>query len=443
MLTGRYPSATRVRTNHNTADATFARDLFQVFQGQGYRTALCGKNHSYLARADTDYWYETGHLRAEDDDVSAETQAFAEFLASTHFHMARDATPFPVEVQFPCRIVNRALEWIREGDRDRPFLLWMSFGEPHNPYQVPEPYYSLFPPADLPPNLADASALDSKGFKYRWCRDRFVEAFPGFEDDLPRARANYLGMLRLIDDQVRRFVQGLDAAGLREETLLIYLADHGDFVGEYGLVRKGPDLPEALTRIPLVVQGPGIRRQCGPSTAHVSIADIMPTLCEALGVPLPGGVQGKSLWPLLTGQAVPPDEFASAYAEHGFGGLYYGRREALEPADDGMQASPDGVRWGGYDCLNSWTQSGQMRMVRRGDWKLVYDMQGRGQLYNVAQDPSETVDRYADRELAPLRQALLEELLSWLLRVQDPLPLPRRRYVIKTDPRNYWTPHRS
>jgi arylsulfatase A-like enzyme len=443
MLTGRYPSATRVRTNHNAEDATFVEDLFGLLRRKGYLTGLCGKNHSYLKRGDTDYWYEASHLHAEDENDSDLYRGFKAFMEGTHFHMAREATPLPLEAQFPYRIVSHAEGWIRSiAEAGRPFALWLSFPEPHNPYQAPEPYYSLFPPETLPQTVADEAALEAKGFAYRWCRHRFEEAFPGFRDDLPRARANYLGMLRLLDDQIARFVAFLRAEGLYENTLLVFLSDHGDFVGEYGLARKGPDLPEALTRIPLIVAGPGIpsRRQAHP--AHVSIADVMPTLCEAVGAELPPGVQGRSLWPLLTGRTYPVEEFASIYVEHGFGGLYYGADEALGPADDGFTISPDGVHWGGYDCLNSWTQCGQVRMLRRGEWKLIFDMQGQGQLYNLSNDPAECRNLYDDPAYLAKRHELLEDLMAWTLRTQDPLPLPRRRYVLKTDPRNYWSPYR-
>ena len=67
--------------------------------------------------------------------------------------------------------------------------------------------------------------------------------------------------------------------------------------------------------------GPGIMACEGDHDAHVSIVDIMPTLCHALGMDLPNGVQGRSLWPLLTGEEYPEEEFVSAYAEHGYGGL--------------------------------------------------------------------------------------------------------------------------
>jgi len=436
MLTGRYPSATRVRTNHNIQDAFYSRDLFDVFRELGYATAMIGKNHSHLISAKTDLWYECGHLGIGDPDRTETEKSFDAFLEETHFHMWPEPTPFPLECQLPYRLVSRAQRWVDSAE-DKPFLMWLSFPEPHNPYQVPEPYYSMFDPDQLPEPETGAEAMELKGFSLEWCRESFVKAFPDYERSIPRARSNYMGMLRLIDDQIRRFVDHLSNRGLMENTVLVVLSDHGDFVGEYGLLRKGPELPELLTRIPMVLAGPGIAPGSEPRHDQVSIVDIMPTLCEAIGAPLPDGVQGRSLWPMLTGQDYPADEFASAYVEHGFGGLHYTGKEDLDPALDGLIESTDG-RWGAFDCLNSWTQSGQMRAVRRGDWKLTFDMQGHGRLYNLREDPRELVDLYADPDLADVRQELLEEMLTWRLRVEDPLPLPRRRYVMKRHPRGYW-----
>ena len=118
----------------------------------------------------------------------------------------------------------------------------------------------------------------------------------------PERGQTYFGMLRLIDDQVKRFVEFLEARQLRDDTIIVFVADHGDFVGEYGMVRKGPELPECLARIPMFWTGPGITASAEPHDAHVSLIDVMSTLCEAIGVPLPDGVQGRSLWPLLTGR---------------------------------------------------------------------------------------------------------------------------------------------
>ncbi|HHZ91533.1 TPA: DUF229 domain-containing protein [Candidatus Poribacteria bacterium] len=435
MLTGRYPSATQVRTNHNIADAFYDQDLFDVMHQHGYATALCGKNHSHLTANRVNYWLHLGHGGGSSQNRTEEEKAFDQYLQDLNHRAAFTPTPFPLECQCPYRAVSAAQQWI-DTLNAQPFFLWLSFPEPHNPYQVPEPYFSAFPLESLPSTQSNAEHLESKGFKFQWTRHIGQLGFYDYEEQLPRARANYLGMLRMIDDQVKRLVEFLQDKGLLENTLLVFLSDHGDFVGEYGLVRKGPELPEVLTRIPLFFYGPGIQAKVDPHPAHVSIVDIFPTLCQMIGVGLPDGVQGRSLWSLLTGADYPKSEFESVYAEHGFGGLHYTADESLDPEQDGLQK---GVR---FDCLNSWTQSGTMRMIRRGDWKLIFDMQGNGQLYHLSEDPVELNNLYNRPQYATIQQELLAELLAAELRAQDPLPLPRRRYRIKTDESNYWTPYR-
>lgn len=119
------------------------------------------------------------------------------------------------------------------------------------------------------------------------------------------------------------------------------------------------------------------------------------------------------------------------------GGLHYvDDTELVDPTDDGLRP---GVA---FDCLNSRSQSGTLRTVRKGDWKLDFDMQGRGQLYCLADDPFELQNRFGDPDVAETERDMLAELLTWTLRVSDPLPLPVRRYRLKTDPRGWWTPYR-
>ena len=408
-------------------------DLLDVLKELGYTVGMSGKNHSHITDDRWDFAVHFGHGGGGGAGRTGAEQAFDRFLGGLRHNTCLEATPFPVECQGPYRAVTKALEWI-DSLAAGPFFLWLTFAEPHNPFQAPEPYYSMFPPDALPPCRSDESALEKKGFRWQWLRRTWDLAVPEYAGQRDRARANYHGMLRLIDDQVERFVASLDERGLREETIIVFLSDHGDFVGEYGLIRKGPDLPECLARVPMFFTGPGIVARDEAHDAHVGICDVMPTLCDALGAALPEGVQGRSLWPLLGGRQYPRDEFTSAYAEHGFGGLNYAEEDDLDPVEEGA-LNPGRS----FDCLNTWTQSGVTRMVRKNDWKLVFNMEGQGQLYNLKDDPAELNDLYGSPELAEVQRSLLEDLLTWSLRVQDPLPLPRSRYVMKRHPRNYWT----
>jgi len=150
-------------------------------------------------------------------------------------------------------------------------------------------------------------------------------------------------------------------------------------------------------------------------------------LCEMLEQPLPAGVQGRSLWPLLRGQPYARDQFRSVYAELGFGGLYYGEHERPP-----LHFPYDGPS---FDELNSVTQSGTLKMLRQGQWKLLYDLLGQGELYDLARDPYELDNRFADPAYRDLRCGLVEELLRWTIRTED--DLPGGRYRTKQVARNW------
>ncbi|MGM9607257.1 MAG: sulfatase [Oscillospiraceae bacterium] len=432
LFTGRYPSAHHVKTNHNLPDAYFAKDMLDVFREAGYRTALCGKNHSHRDSADFDYTYELMHAAGHrfDKNATEQEKAFDDHLAQLKQGIELEPSGFPLECQGPYRAVTKALEWVNEPS-EQPFFLWLSFAEPHSPYQVPEPYFSMFED-NLPPLYSSKDDLQNMGFKYRWLRKMWEEIVPDLDSQLVRMRKNYCGMLRLIDDQVKRFVEGLEDRGVRENTILVFLSDHGEFVGEYGLMRKGPDVTNFLSRIPIIFAGPGIcARGKAAGNAYASITDILPTLCELIGADIPDGVQGRSLARFLTDPAVEETPCSSALIEHGFGGAYYDESDTLDPRTEGAVGNPYSI----FDCLNSWTQCGTVRGVQKGDYKLTLDMEGTVRLFHLSDDPAELVDQSENEKYRTVRNELMEELAKWLVRVQDPLPYPRRRYVFKPESR--------
>ncbi|MBI3280664.1 MAG: sulfatase-like hydrolase/transferase [Acidobacteria bacterium] len=438
LLTGRWPHAHRVRQNSASKAAYFDKDLFQVCKQLGYRTGLCGKNHSYLTEARLDFWRPYMHLNGYiPPQAPGEYAEFTNWMQRLNFGTPGQPTPFPLEMQFPYRIVSDAIDFIR-GAGQQPFALWVSFPEPHNPYQVPKPYFDMFPPDRVPARAVGPGVLARKGFKWQWLRRLEETTYPEYDKNWRRTRSNYLGMLRLIDDQVGRLIRHLESAGTLDRTIIVFLSDHGDFFCDYGLERKGVELPEVLTRIPMVWSGGGIKSQRNVP-AFVSTADVMPTLCEAIGAPIPAGVQGRSLWPLLTGGDYPRAEFESIYAEVGFGGMHYTDADAIDPRWGRIPGRPGAIPT--YDELNPVTQSGNMKMVRMGDWKLTLDMMGSGQLYNLAEDPYELTNLFGKPEAAAPRQRLMESLLRWTIRSQD--DLPNAAYTPKRPRHNWYEPYRS
>jgi arylsulfatase A-like enzyme len=425
LLTGRWPHAHRVRQNTGLAHAYFEKDLFDVVKALGYKTGLSGKNHTYLKPEKLDFWREYDDIKGwQPDNPPQEIVEFDNWRRQLNFACSLVPTPFPLETQFPYRVVTSALEFLEQFG-SQPFVLEVSFPEPHSPQQVPKPYWDMFPPDQVPDRCAGPEALKYKGFRWQWMRALQEHYYPGYDQHWRRYVSNYLGSLRMIDDQLARLLNYMERKHLLEKTLIVYLADHGDFVMDYGLMRKGVGLPEALVRIPMVWSGWGIKSSPSSHPAFVSIADVMPTLCEAVGAEIPRGVQGRSLWPLLQGKNYPQEEFRSIYVESGIGGLYYDSSDHMpfstaEFKGFGAYTLPD--KYATFNELNSVTQSGYMKMVRLGDWKLLYDMMGYGQMYNLASDPCELKNLFGDPALAGEQMRLVEELLMWTIRTQDSLP---------------------
>lgn len=431
MFTGRFPNATHVRTNHNVADVCYETDMIAVLKENHYQTALIGKNHAYLRPSDFDFWSEYSHWGKSKPQTEVEKKV-AKFLGKA-VGQYLEPSPIPAEEQQPSQIIDQAIDWVTQ-HKEQPFFTWISFPEPHNPYQICEPYYSMFAPDKLPKQSTSRKDLLKKGEKYQILAALEDASCPDLSKDLQRLRGNYMGMIRLIDDQIKRFMDHLAEQGLLDKTIVVILSDHGDYCGEYGLIRKGAGLCESLIRIPMVWAGYGIKKHSTPMEAFVSLADIFPTLCSAIGAPIPKGVQGRSLWPMLTGEHYPKDEFSSIVVQLGFGGEDVPLDESLSFEQEG---AIDTSKIAGFDELNTWTQSGTSRAVRMGNYKLIMDSYGNGELYDLKKDPYELNNVYGKKEYIEWQNKLMERLLSWELRLQDPLPLPRRRYHFKQNPYNY------
>ncbi len=441
MLTGRWPEAHHVRMNLQPKAAYFEKDLYQVAKERGYRTALVGKNHTYLEKKDLDVWREYFHDGGPIYPGSPkETAAFDQWLKDLNFNVSEVPTPFRLEVQLPYRIVSDAIAVIDES-KSQPFIMQVSIPEPHDPEQVPAPYWNMFPPESVPNRCAGPKDLPKAGYRIQWQYREQQNVFPDTEKMWRRYLSNYYGALRMVDDQIKRLMQHLDDDGLTQKTLVVFTSDHGDSLMNYGVGHKGLDLNETVIHTPQIWSGYGVKANVAAfRDTFTSMADFMPTLCEVMGAEIPHGVQGRSLWPLLRGEDFPKEEFRSIYAGVGVGGLYYDESDNI-PLSAGHTPNRPTM----FDELNKVTQSGNQKMVRMGDWKLVYDMMGYGQLYNLHRDPCELTNLFNKPEYSKEQAALMAELAMWVIRVQDSLPTgpQNAKYQTKWSTRHNWyTPYR-
>lgn len=289
-------------------------------------------------------------------------------------------------------IGDRSIEFIKT-HRDTPFCLWASFPDPHHPFDAPAPWCYLHDPDDVDlPHHPDLD-LDNRP----WWHRASLEGTPKMEDarlrafrerssrtprqsaaQMRRLIANYYGMISLIDHQVGRLRIALRDQGLDRNTLVVYSTDHGDWLGDHGLLLKGPMAYEGLLRVALLFEGPGV--PAGRIVEDpVSTVDLAQTFCDYAGTRLPDGAHSRSLRRL-----VETDRDSRDYA--------------LSEWD--LRASRCGVDL-------------DLRTVRTRDKKLTLELNsGGGELYDLNEDPDEMVNLFDSPAHARLRKELSDMIAS-------------------------------
>ncbi len=223
----------------------------------------------------------------------------------------------PLDAHNSVWTADRAVDYIRSHDGQAPFFLFVSFQDPHHPHALPAGYRNPVDRDRVPvPDYVDGE-LDDRPAHFRLAREgrlgqsRFTGArWPmsgqgegaDFRDVSPEAaldgRAQYYGMVGLIDEQLQRIWDALDAACLYDDTLIIVTSDHGELLGDHGLWMKGPFHYEQVIRVPLLMKPPAGIGGVGGSDweSPVSLVDVFPTCTDAAGLPGPDWIDGQSLF---------------------------------------------------------------------------------------------------------------------------------------------------
>jgi len=419
-FTGRYSHATRSRANTILMQPDQVH-LVDLLRESGYATALSGKNHCFPTEdlAKFDYVWECGHGGPADppDEVAANAKQFIRDSKINPHCWGTAKNPNPPESLGTALTVSHAIDFLDNRPSDRPFFLWCSIADPHTPLQTAEPYASMYDPAIVPipeqrdDELADkpmAQQLDGKAL----CSDLVSE------EDIRRVTSMYYGMNTYIDTEVGRLLDHLDASGLREDTLIVYVSDHGEYLGEHRMIRKSKALYDCLTRIPLIVSLPGQTHSDTRSDAFVEIVDLMPTILDIAGLDQHDTIQGRSLLPILKGEATESRD--AVFAEHGIespdGALRTHTFDDLEDTPT-SPTSPD------FAPRQKKGDLGPIKSVRTRDWKLVYyPGNAEGELYDLNQDPGELVNLWGQPQHASLQADLTARILDWCIQTEDRRP---------------------
>ncbi|HEV2065656.1 MAG TPA: sulfatase-like hydrolase/transferase [Thermomicrobiales bacterium] len=430
IITGMYPST------HGcwTIGVKLAEDVPTVgerFQEHGYHTSLIGKAHFQpLAstpeqtslecqpilrdlefwRGFSGPWYGFEHVevaRMHADEAHA-GQHYGLWMEEKGFTNWRDyfqtdpparGTPtrehawdLPEEYHYSTWTAERTIAGIERAVAEgTPFLSWASFHDPHPPYLVPEPWASMYDPADMESGILVPGELDAMPCHHRltqeetpdfsaWRETRFSNH--GFrshrvkEAQLRKDMAIYYGMTSFMDQQIGRILDSLDRLGIADNTIVVFTTDHGHFLGQHGLFHKGAFHYEDLIRLPFLVRAPGQVPEGTESEAIQSLVDLAPTFLEVAGIPVPGIMQGVSQWDVWRGQAESAREWALVENRH-------------QPAR-----------------LN-------LRTLVTDRYKVtVYRGSDYGELFDLHEDPGETCNRWADPVYAEPKSAMLLRFLQ-------------------------------
>lgn len=386
FFTGRY-----AHVHGATDNSTPTREpqvlLPTILQHAGYQTAISGKLHFLPANLDYDFdyfWSFSGEgprkLPTWPQDVEQKHGRNAarklEIQPFPDDPLGRDLgkLKYPKEDAQTFWITDRAVDFLRQRDRRKPFFLFVSYLDPHSPSHLCEPYWNMFE-ADqipLPPTFKpDPSKPSQTAANRHEVNDPTI---------VKAMLAAYYAKVTMVDDNVGRLLAQLSELGLAENTLIVFTADHGNMLGDLNRWFKGV-MYEGSTRIPLLIKAPGTSRFAAQFNRGKVVSniveniDVMPTLCELAGVPLPSqGIQGRSLTKLVAG--TEPDWKELAFAERG------------------------------------------SSMVRTAQYKFIKNAKknergGAAELYDLTKDPLETNNLAGDPAHAATLQELAARLEAW------------------------------
>ncbi len=321
IFTGTYPTFHGVRDNAGFELPEQMTTLAEVLNGRGYSTA------AFIGAFPLDSRFKLDQgFRVYDDDVRPPSgDSLGRAPADQLFYEERKADD----------VTEAALTWL-DDNSGGPFFIWLHYFDPHMPYNAPDPFNELF------------------------------------------AESPYAAEIAFTDDNVGRFVDVLRKERLIDHTLVVVVGDHGEGLGDHGELTHGLTIYDSILRVPLIIRVPG--QAPGRIPSAVQTIDVMPTVCELVGVEIPPEVQGSSLVAQMGGGASPERD---SYFESLRGRLQYG--------------------WSPIFGLG------------QGEWKFIAAPEP--ELFNVARDPGEThnlIDRHSDvaRDLESRLTLLREEIRS-------------------------------
>jgi arylsulfatase A-like enzyme len=404
LYTGMYQMNNRVVANGTPLDARFD-NVAHAARRAGYAPALFGYTDQSVdpreADGPDDPRMQTytgvlpgfdGVLALDDDQVP-----WREWLVelgytdpgSSHLALSSEGDR-PAEHGISAFVTNTALDWLdgraERGDESTPWFIHLSYLRPHPPYAAAGEFATMYDPADV--ELPIAPVEHRHPLHEGGLRNPHAVA-PVAEDEIRRLRAQYYGMISEVDAQLGRVWQALRERDMWDDTLIVVTADHGEQIGDHGLIQKMGFFEQSYAIL-------GIVRDPRHSEAHGSVVedftenvDLFPTICEAIGIDIPPQCDGTPLSPFLRGEQ-PAAWRDAAHWEYDWRFLSIGRGAPESMAERHLEAS-------------------NLAVLRNRTHQYVQFSDGSWLCFDLAADPTA---RTEDRDPATVL-ALAQQMLAW------------------------------
>ena len=420
LMTGLRPDTIRVYnlTTHVREAVPDVVTLPQMFQQAGYYAARVGKIYHYgnpgdIGTSGLDDEPSWNHVVNPSgiDVQEGKLVSFAGPSRALGSSLSYYASPAE-DAQHTDGMVAAETIALLEQHRDRPFFIAAGFYRPHCPFIAPKKYFDMYPDVGRMPveefseMLLRQSPTASRGIVWNVPVDEQREAI----------RA-YYASISFMDAQVGRILDALDRLGLADNTIVVFLSDHGYHLGDHGGLWMKQSLFERSTRTPVMIAGPGVTAAGGVSRRVVELIDLYPTLAELTGLQPPARVEGRSLVPLLE----------NARAEWNHAALSQSRRPLANLGGAAGRGAAAGARGAGAgeqaEAAGARGRGGQAQppavgySVRTERWRYIEWDEGRqgqelydafsdpGELRNLASEPSHAADVAAMKALVAKMRA--------------------------------------
>ena len=402
MLSGQYPSSVGCSTNGVEMDPSVPC-VHNVLGLHGYHTANIGKLHfknhsnrdhrephpSYgfdeLVLSDEPGCYDDAYIKwvAAHDPAQVENcrcstpPAWEGPPVEKHPRGTTDPYPFegPEGLTHSAFVAEETAGTIRRRAGRGPFFVIAGFYAPHCPLNPPGRFVQMYDASALPPPMMNEAERERHGLS---------------DAQWQEIKAYYYALVSHIDDQVGRILAALEETGERENTVLVFTSDHGEHLGDHGIVAKGPPGYDSCSHVPLIVSYPGVIPAGRPQRELVEAVDLAPTLLDYCGVQAPPLFQGRSFRPLIEG------------------GEYVERTSAFLEYRD-----PFTVSW---------------KTVRTHNFKYCVSAKKEELLFDLRNDPHELTNLAGDADAQPALHAMREELVRRWFDVEKQYPLRTGRY---------------